>query len=283
MRRQWMEGARPRRWRAWVGGFTLIELLVVIAIIALLVTIMVPAMGAIQEMARRAMCAANLRGMGTALATYEGANKSYPYVPLNGAGWGVEIGASRDIDPADGGAHGRNPTSCLYLLVQGRYCQAEMFVCPSTKEAAKAESSRWWDFAGGEAISYALMAPYGPERNFDTGEGAAPILADASPYFDPATGLRNGADVVDCTTADSAAIERGNSPNHKRHGQTVALIGGSARFHRRADVGVDLDNIYTRADEDEGTDGRGSIPAAGADGLAGDQGPAGALDAYLVP
>ncbi len=265
------------------GGFTLVELLVVIAIISLLVTIMMPALSGVIESARRTKCAASLNGIGKALATYENTYTSYPYVPLHGAGWGVQVGGNRSVDPAGETATSRNPSSCLYLLVQERLCVAGMFVCPSAKELPVREAGRFWDFAGGTAVSYSLMNPYGAERYFNPGEGAAPILADAGPYFDPATGLRNNVGVVDLPNADEEAIRRGNSPNHLRAGQNVCLVGGSVKFEPRADVGVDLDNIYTRADESDGTDPRGSIPAPGSDGSAEDQGPAGWLDSYLVP
>ena len=55
-------------------GFTLIELLVVIAIIALLVSILLPSLSLAKELARRAVCAANLHGIALSLHMYAGDN-----------------------------------------------------------------------------------------------------------------------------------------------------------------------------------------------------------------
>ena len=67
------EGTRVER-----GGFTLVELLVVIAIIGMIVSLLMPAVMAARESARRTQCQSNMKQIGLSMTQYLDLHHEFP-------------------------------------------------------------------------------------------------------------------------------------------------------------------------------------------------------------
>jgi prepilin-type N-terminal cleavage/methylation domain-containing protein len=138
-------------------GFTLIELLVVIAIIAILVSMLLPAVQQVREAARKAQCQDHLHNLVIGVMNYESSFKRLP------PGAAVDLGPGQTPNNGSWGVHGRilphleqgNVYSSVDLTVGWDFQQAidglkiDVYSCPSD---AKGDVSR--DPGGGKVTLY---------------------------------------------------------------------------------------------------------------------------------
>lgn len=108
-----------------IHGFTLIELLVVISIIALLIAILLPALGAARLSARKLQSNTQLRGMHQAMVTFGQSNKGYfPGLRSSGDQWVL----SADNDAA---AHGSTVMARYAILLEGDFFTPDYAIHPN--------------------------------------------------------------------------------------------------------------------------------------------------------
>ena len=77
-------------------AFTLVELLVVIAIIGILIALLLPAIQAARESARRTECANHLKQIGLAAFAYENIHRKYPSAGFVDLGTGGNLATNLD-------------------------------------------------------------------------------------------------------------------------------------------------------------------------------------------
>ncbi|MGC8541303.1 MAG: type II secretion system protein [Phycisphaerae bacterium] len=130
-------------------GFTLIELLVVISIIALLIAILLPSLARAKELANRAVCSANIRGIIQSCYIYAQSNNSQFPATMSAPTGSLAITAGGapggpNTTPASpqtagavtsawytGTATASDPLSCLWMLVLQGQDTPKSFICPS--------------------------------------------------------------------------------------------------------------------------------------------------------
>ena len=117
-------------------GFTLIELLVVIAVIALLLSIIMPALRSAKETARRVVCGGNLKSLGQGVFLYaaENDNKLMPPISENSLHWSHLVFRIDKSQPF--GEHITNTYGYGYLYTTNIIQEPDVFYCPSASRVA---------------------------------------------------------------------------------------------------------------------------------------------------
>jgi prepilin-type N-terminal cleavage/methylation domain-containing protein/prepilin-type processing-associated H-X9-DG protein len=206
-------------------GFTLVELLVVIGIIAVLMGIMLPALGRARESARRAACLSNLRQVHAAFHYYAANNNDK--VPL-----GYRAGRKQWNSMVYSSTSGKY---CLFgiLYLDGKMKEPLMYFCPSDidpRSMFNSDQNPWPPGPDGDPAKQ-VYAGYGCRPETELPDELQNVPGVTMPRLARFKSKAIFADLV--ATPDRVTLR------HK-DGVNVLYGDGSATWHDRGKFNADL-------------------------------------------
>lgn len=256
-------------------GFTLVELLVVVAIIALLVSILMPTLGRARELAKQAICGANLNAIGKGIALYvtEPANMDkFPLLVSEGDPQAT-IGTATAKDDIWDAAIGKNGMQNVWLMIRAGTISSNVFGCPSDQDWLDRKS------AAGTAL---LKYGWTKWRQFSFGIHKPYTTAGSTNHKSPLTNQRAGGFVIFADKNwNSEGSEAGGifwasagskrlPHNHPDDGFNVLTYQGTVKFHKtpidakaaNSHAGMNGDDVYMAKDADGTTPIDGAVHTA---------------------
>lgn len=241
-------------------GVTLIELLVVISIIGMLMSLLLPAVQASREAARRNTCKNNLREIGVALLNHESAQRHFP-----SGGWGYQWYGDPDRGsglPQPGGwafsilkylerkdlatyGAGLSGQAKLTALAQTNATPLELFYCPSRRAAALYPFDMQWPPRNTAPMSVAAKCDYainGGDVQLSSGGGPVSYAQGDDPNYNWPSSAKGTGVCYFHEVVSPAQIKDGLSLTYLVGEKNVSTGGLDPGDDQSSFVGYDLDN-----------------------------------------